>query len=260
MKDQFSGCEIGQGFAKNANPLYANTGLIGHPAIDESCGYGSQIKSPVSGRVYSMYAPSKPASDGYTAIYIIVVTPLELFEFAIGHVSKILVKAGDYISIGQVIAEEGNKGQVYSNGVHITLAMQAAGDKRGSHRHLQKRPVIRAKFAHSPFLQTASGPYYDEEGYYYEHAIRNNGLAGCVDWTLPLFNKDMQVGDENYSVLLMQRALVLEGYASFVPTGYFGSKTSSALRAYQKAHGIDPLGRCGPTTRASLNARYHQLV
>ncbi len=262
MNDPLSGCEIAQFFGQNANPLYAGSGLNGHPGIDESCapGYGSPYSSLVEGVVYSMWTPQHPASDGYTAVYVLVTTPLETFEFTVGHVSEILVKLGDYVKRGQIIAKEGNKGEVWSKGVHITLAMQDAGDHRGSHRHLQKRPVIRKKFAHSPFLQNAYGPYYDSEGYYYEVAMPNNGYRGCVDWNAPLFNIDLQTGDENYCVLLLQRALVREGFADWEPTGYFGSKTKAALRLYQKAHGIEPIGRCGPMTRTSLNETYKQLV
>ncbi len=259
MNDPLTGCVIGQGFAKNANSLYKTTGLLGHPAIDENCGYGTPIFSFVEGDMYSAYFPSKPASDGYTAIYLLCQTPLETFEFSVGHVSEIFIKIGDHVKKGDLIGREGNKGQVYYGDQHITLAMQAAGDKRGSHRHYQKRPVVKKRFAHSPFLQTANGPYYDAEGNYFEIPMYYNGFNGCVDWTLPLFNKDMEFGDENYSVLLLQRALVLEGFGAFEPTGFYGQKTVAAVQKYQSTHGIATIGRCGPTTRKSLNEKYHQF-
>lgn len=258
--DPLTGCVIGQPFGQNANPLYKSGGLYGHPAQDENCGYGSNIFSFVEGDMYSAYFPSKPASDGYTAVYLLCRTPLETFEFATGHVSEILIKIGDHVKRGDLIAREGNKGQVYSGGVHITLAMQAAGDKRGSHRHYQKRPVIAIKGGMGTFLQTATGTYRDADGNYYKHALPSNGYAGCVDWTKPLFEKDLSYGQESYDVLLLQRALVLEGYGSFTPIGRFGPATLDALKKYQKAHDLDPVGRCGPKTRATLNAKYHQLM
>ena len=257
--DPGTGCSIGQSFGANANGSYAAGGLLGHPAWDESCTYGSEIKALASGKVYSTYSPSKPASDGYTAVYTLCRTPLETFEFSYGHVSEILVPLMSDVKAGDVIAKEGNKGLVYSGGTLITLAMQTAGDRRGSHRHYQKRPVVRKKFAHSPFLQTEQGPYFDDEGYYYEVPMPNNGFRGCVDWRAPLFNRDLGAGQENYYVLLLQRAMVLEGFATYEPTGFFGAKTFNSLRAYQKAHNISSTGYCGPMTRASLNAKYHQL-
>lgn len=256
MNDPLSGCEIGQMFGGHANPLYPPSG---HPGIDENCGYGSPIASLVEGDVYSMFTPQHPASDGYTAVYTLCKTQLETFEFTVGHVSQILVQIGDHVKKGDIIAKEGNKGQVYSGGLHITLAMQAAGDRRGSHRHLQKRPVVRKKFAHSPFLQTANGPYFDGEGYYYEIPMYHNGFNGCVDWTAPLFNTDLRIGQENYYVLLLQRALVLEGHVSFEPNGIFGPKTFSGVSAFQKAHNLPTTGLCGPMTRTKLNEKYKQL-
>jgi hypothetical protein len=90
------------------------------------------------------------------------------------------VKAGD------VIAKEGNHGTVYSGNILITPAMQAAGDHRGSHRHYQKRPVIRTLTPKGQMLATANGPYRDEVGFYYQVYDYDNGFNGCLDWSKPL--------------------------------------------------------------------------
>jgi hypothetical protein len=81
-----------------------------------------------------------------------------------------------------------------------------------------------------------------------------------VDWTKPLFNRDLYFGTSGYDVLLFQRALVLESFATFAPTGYFGALTLIAARKYQLAHGIAPtLGYVGAITRGVLNNTYYQL-
>jgi peptidoglycan hydrolase-like protein with peptidoglycan-binding domain len=53
--------------------------------------------------------------------------------------------------------------------------------------------------------------------------------------------------------------MVLEGFAAYEPTGYYGVKTEASVKAFQKAHGLDPVGRCGPLTRTKLNETYKQL-
>ncbi len=174
-------CTLGQAFGGNSNPIYSASGLRGHTGFDEACGYGTEIRSYVDARVYELFNIGNPANDGYTAILSIVETPLEVFEWIVGHVSRIDANIGDSIVKGQVIGAEGNHGPVYNGGVPITLAMQAAGDRRGSHRHMQKRPLnkVRMTVAGKQYLRTrASATYRDENGFYYEIALPGNGYAG----------------------------------------------------------------------------------
>ncbi len=68
------------------------------------------------------------------------------------------------------------------------------------------------------------------------------------------FEKNLYMGMRNTDVLLLQKRLVKEGFATFVPTGYFGVLTGAAVVRYQKAKGIpNPFPGCGPATRAELN-------
>src|SRR4051812_25338834 len=211
--DPLTQCDIGQGFAKNYNPSYKGWNLLGHTGQDETCGYGSDIRALANGIVYSAYTPAKPASDGYTAVFTLCRTPLETFEFSYGHVSEITTHIGDTVLVGDVIAKEGNRGVVYSGNTLITLAMQAAGNKHGSHRHYQKRRVLeRMRTTGGRMLQTATGTYRDYMGSYYEIADPNNGFNGCVDWTAPLFDYDLGVSEASYEVLMLQRAMVIEGF------------------------------------------------
>lgn len=245
-------CQVSQGFGGNANEAYKKGGLSGHPGVDSSCGYGTPVYSRVSGLVVGTYTPDKPALDGYTGVYILCKTRLETFEWCTGHLSRVDVKVGDFVKKGQQLGLEGNKGLVYYGGIKITLAMQKAGDKRGSHRHEQKRPVrIVKKRSNSKRYLMYQGSYLrSPDGGYYEYAIDNN-FAGCVNFARPLLDRDLFLGVSGYDVELLQRAL---GLPVDLQTGYFGLKTQAAVSSFQKEHGLYPLaGYCGAKTRGVLN-------
>ena len=262
-------CYVAQGFGGNATSVYRSQGLFGHPGHDVHCGYGSPIKPLCAGRVYSMHHPDTPASDGYTAVYMICETDAEVFELAVGHVSEILCKIGDTVTPETIIAEEGNKGIVYQAGIRITLDMQKAGDKRGSHRHWQKRPVrkVRTTKPGNQYLQTSKGIYRDDDGYYYEVCQWWNGYNGCTDFTKPIWSRDLSsawgFGSRGYDVECLQNVLIKTGCANGLfsePTGYFGSLTKQALRRYQIQHKIAPSeGYFGPKTRAHFNETYKPI-
>jgi hypothetical protein len=255
-------CTFVQGFGGNAVSVYSDGGLRGHPGIDIGCGYGTPILSPVTMRTYNVIKKTDQflGPQGYTQVAGIVETPLETFEFLIGHCdprvgNDILVKEGD------LIATEANHGPVWYGSLSITLEMQQAGDKRGSHRHYQKRPLLKGPKASGTWLNTDDGPYRDEQGNYYLVYEFNNGYNGCVDWSQPLFTRNLFLGCTGYDVLLLQRALVKEvGFDPANCIGTFGPKTFAGVLALQKKRGISATGFVGPLTRASLNSTYGQLA
>lgn len=133
-------CAIGQGFGGNATATYKEGGLLGHTGIDHSCGFGSEIKSCFDTEyVYKVLTKENPANDGsgFTGVFTIVDNGIETFEFLYGHCNP-SVKVGQILTKGTVLGTEANNGEVYQGGVRITLAMQKAGDQRGTHRHDQK--------------------------------------------------------------------------------------------------------------------------
>ncbi len=68
------------------------------------------------------------------------------------------------------------------------------------------------------------------------------------------FTTDLGFGMNVNDVVELQERLRAEGYFTFATsTGYFGSITLDAVKAYQTAHGIIATGFVGPLTRASLN-------
>jgi peptidoglycan hydrolase-like protein with peptidoglycan-binding domain len=67
-------------------------------------------------------------------------------------------------------------------------------------------------------------------------------------FTLPL-----KYGSKGIEVTELQKRLISEGYLSATANGTFGPATESAVKAFQKAHGLEQLGSVGPGTRAALN-------
>ena len=76
-------------------------------------------------------------------------------------------------------------------------------------------------------------------------------VSGC-------FTKTLQLGTTDAEVTTLQT--ILKGNATVYPeglvTGYFGSLTEKAVKAFQTKYGIDSIGIVGPITRAKLNALY----
>ncbi len=70
-----------------------------------------------------------------------------------------------------------------------------------------------------------------------------------------MFNNNLKMGARGADVSALQAVLVSEGHLAVSPTGYFGSLTLKAVKAYQLAKGISPVsGFVGPLTRAALNS------
>lgn len=253
-------CNIAQLFGGNEVSVYHDGGLLGHPGIDIHCGYGTYILAPFDMYVYSVIGTDSPllGPQGYTQIGAIVETPLETFEFIIGHCDP-TVQVG-YVKKGDKIGMEANHGPVWDGSTLITLAMQQAGSKLGAHRHYQKRPVIKVlKTGWGTYLN-AYGYYKDPQGYYYQVYDPSNGFNGCTDWAKPLFTRNLSIGSTGYDVLLLQKACVLAGFASYAPTGFFGLKTLASVVQLQKSWGLPQTGFVGELTRSKLNSLYSQLV
>lgn len=189
-------CLISQGFGQNANPLYAGAGQKGHTGVDEVCGYGTPVHALKKGLVYKIIDDIRPAADGsgYWGVFIISEENGVVCEWQVGHLSKILCKIGDVVEPWTIIGEEGNRGGVYSGGIQITKAMQDAGDKRGSHRHWNKKILKKKTYAQR---DTEGGQYLtavtsmfdafqDSNGFFYQVQDFRNGYNGSVDCALDI--------------------------------------------------------------------------
>ena len=61
------------------------------------------------------------------------------------------------------------------------------------------------------------------------------------------------IGQSDPNVVALQKRLTKDGLLFGAATGYFGPATKAAVIAYQKKHGLSPLGVIGPATRNLLN-------
>ena len=257
---------VTQLFGGNANPSYKGVGLRGHTGEDTDNGFGSVIHSPFDMYVYKVLTPANPARDGsgFTGVFGIVDDGIECFEYLIGHCNP-TVSQGTHIAAGTQIGTEANHGMVYEGGVQITLAMQQAGDKRGAHRHNQKRPVLKVRHTQPGFTyldlysdSPAGSIFYDANGFYYQAWNYGNGYNGCIDPAKSVFQRDLAIGVSGYDVFVLQNILVREGCGNFEATGYFGNLTLAAMMKLQNKVGILPdAGYFGPKTRTLLQNKYN---
>ncbi len=66
--------------------------------------------------------------------------------------------------------------------------------------------------------------------------------------------KNLSYKSRGEQVVTLQTILIQQGYLTGEPTGYFGVLTLKAVKAFQKAHYINPTGLVGPATRGVLTS------
>ncbi|MDO8514334.1 MAG: peptidoglycan-binding domain-containing protein [bacterium] len=68
------------------------------------------------------------------------------------------------------------------------------------------------------------------------------------------FRETLRRGAFGEAVMELQKFLIQAGFLELeVPNGTFGPATEAAVKAFQSAHGLEPVGILGPLTRALLN-------
>ncbi len=110
---------ISSEFGSRANPFDGSSGDY-HPGIDIAENYGAPVYASASGHVqradwYGGYGNYIRLSHDYG------------YSTAYGHLSKIAVKAGDYVDKGQVIGYVGSTG--YSTGPHLHFEVLLYGEQ-----------------------------------------------------------------------------------------------------------------------------------
>ena len=75
--------------------------------------------------------------------------------------------------------------------------------------------------------------------------------SSCVDLSNNLRYR-MRDANTNNEVSDLQDFLNAEGFLSSEATGFFGSATLKAVKAYQSSIGLSPTGYVGPLTRANI--------
>lgn len=84
--------------------------------------------------------------------------------------------------------------------------------------------------------------------------LKQTSAAGGSTTFSGTFTQYLGIGSEGAEVTALQKLLAKLGFYSGSVTGYYGSLTEAAVKAYQSARGIDAVGFVGPGTRAALNA------
>ncbi len=246
---------ISQGFAQNANPLYAGQGLKGHTGIDFAYPYGMEIPSFVDAFCYSVLNKGNPNLDYYRAVFTLVEDGDFVYEVSYGHCSDIIAQAKTECRQGDIIAKVGNSGDVYQYGVRVSKEQKDAGSHAGAHLHFQVRKCKRSQMteANKRYINDEKGMYlYD--GSWLEIIDYDNGYNGCIDPApffeqIFFFTRNLWLGMKNDDVKQLQKRLGMKDQ-----TGFFGPLTFSAVRAYQAVHGLPTTGYVGELTRAKLNA------
>ncbi len=85
-----------------------------------------------------------------------------------------------------------------------------------------------------------------------ESSGKNTAQPPCLAVSL---TKSLSKGQENSEVLILQQFLFASGYLTAKPNGFFGAGTVTAVKKFQVANGIPPVGSIGPVTRAAIKKR-----
>lgn len=254
MKLNLPGVLIAQGFGENANPLYSGQGLKGHTGIDFAYNYGDPLPSFINAYCYSTLNKDNPNLMAFRAVFTLVEDGAFVYEISYGHCNQMFATPKTNVKEGEIIATCGNTGDVFSYGKEITLLEKQMGSHAGAHLHFQVRKTKKVPI-------TVAGKHYifdgngllNYNGTILEIVDYDNGYNGCVD-PMPffdaqfIFTKNLWMGQTNSDVLELQKRLGVR------QTGFFGSLTFAAVRAYQTAKSIIPTGFVGPLTRGALNA------
>lgn len=238
---------ISQLFGVNADTYkqFLNTdgkSIPGHNGIDifipndPKLGYGTKVLAAHNGKVAGVYSdfPTKTKGNGLSLQKQL--DDGSYIETIYWHLADFTVILGQDVKQGEVIGLMGNTGFVIPHPSKFFPYM-------GTHLHFGIR-----KYSKDRVLQLS--PY-----------------AGYIDPVPFLFNagdklpisffNDLMIGKSGNPVSWLQTLLKLEGLADYEPTGFYGSKTMSSVRALQLKYGLTPaIGYCGYKTRRLLTDKY----
>lgn len=175
---------ISQRFGENANTLYKNDGLLGHPSYDWVVPYGTPIPNCIADSYcYAILHKNDPVLMDYRAACFIVETKMGVYEIVYGHMSEILAEVGKTYQVGNLIGKIGNTGDVFVGQHEVTEGEKRSGSHAGSHLHgPQIRVLAKTKFTnkYQHYIYDANGFYQDKDGYYYGIPNYSNGYNGTV--------------------------------------------------------------------------------
>ncbi len=81
----------------------------------------------------------------------------------------------------------------------------------------------------------------------------SSAATSATPSTKHIFTTPLSYGSKGDEVIELQKRLHAEGYFNYEYYPSYGNLTVNAVKKYQQANGLDPLGNLGPATRALLN-------
>lgn len=256
---------ITQGFAQNANTYYKEGGLKGHTGMDIMAIGDTNMYAGYDGYCYSVVNKDNPDLMRYRAVYTLIEDTGVFYELSYGHCNKIFVQVGD-VKRGDLIATEGNTGDVASGGKKVTAEEKKDGSRKGAHLHFQLRLVIPVSKVTDgkKYLSDSKGKF-KKNGKFFEIVDYKNGYKGCVDMSPYLVNESaykkpiidiifpinqvtstLKYGSNGHQVKLLQKLL------GVTVDGSFGIETLSAVKKFQKLRKLTVDGIVGKLTTHAL--------
>lgn len=111
---------VNQGFGENATSFYAQLGLKGHNGVD----YYAENDTPVYAMFRGRISFADASDPGYGVNCWVESSPMVIngevlkLEAVYGHLRKNVVKTGDFVEAGQLLAYSDNSGK-YTTGAHL---------------------------------------------------------------------------------------------------------------------------------------------
>lgn len=204
----------------NYDKLYLHWGMKGHSGVDLMAGEQPIYSSHDGVVIEKQVVPARGLGIG--------VLTNETYTFPEGehyiklrywHFKDFNVEVGDTVKRGDILGTSNNTG--YSSGNHLHFEGVLIDKDAGGH----------------PFTS------FPDNGYFGAINIEPYILTGKF-----LFLYNLYFGIRSSDVMELQKRL------GVIPTGFFGTLTFAAVRAYQSANNISSTGFVGPLTRASLNS------
>lgn len=255
-----------QGFAKNYNTYYAESGKLGHSGIDYWQPHGTEILCGIDGYVFAIANKDNKDLMRFRAVYTLVEADGVSYEIAYGHLGDIFVKEGDYVKIGDRLGTQSNTGNVATNGVKVTREMKALGSGAGSHLHFQVRLLkkVDKKEKGKNYLMGLVN------GNLYEIPLYKNGFNGCIDpapfmqnktayeYSTGLLSQIVNVFKPTEIIRTLRYGMrgddvkKLQKYLGLKEDGVFGIKTEKGVKDFQKKNKLKIDGVVGKITRAKM--------
>lgn len=226
---------ITQHFGNNKNKLFY--GGFGHTGLDYFVpgGVGAYIHSLADGEVLDVLKVGDDPRIDYWELRVKWEHDGKIYRLGYGHIAGFCVEPGDKIKRGQIIAIQGNGGNVASNGVKVSEQARLNGSKKGAHVHFSIKEI-------------------DENG-----GVKNwdKNSRGNLNPYLFMAQEErpepkkplLRIGDRGDDVKILQALL---GFKGNDIDGIFGPITLSAVRSFQEKEGLLVDGVVGKVTWSAL--------